>query len=86
MSYKIERTESELVIRLAEPVTGSAINEVLNDLNSLSILEDLVEDMPAEELLSAASVLNGIKDGIGQQTRDFLYNNEEFNRLISEEE
>lgn len=85
MGYTIEQTEQDFVIRFAKPVTVDAVKSALDHMRSYEILQNLVED-PTVDLLSAAAVLTDLKKSIGQRTRNFLANNEEFLRLTSEEE
>ena len=85
MGYTIEQTDEDFVIRFARPVTADAVETAIKHLRSHEILKELVEDSEVD-LLAAAEVLADLKKAIGTRTRGFLENNEEYQRLINEEE
>jgi len=87
MNYTIEQTEEEIIVRFPNPTTSATVQLAVEHLRSLEVLRDLIK--PAErnfDEIEAAKLLTDIKKGIGDRTRDFLTSNEEFQRLIAEEE
>jgi len=87
MNYTIEQTEEEIIVRFPNPTTEAAVQLAVEHLRSLEVLRDLIEPVERNfDEIEAAKLLTDIKRGVGNRTRNFLTGNEEFQRLIAEEE